>query len=342
VVAAEVKRAFAGSVGIVAACLMVGLLGVVAVTGRWPVDAPRTHIEASGILSLSVERVARIEFSADQQSAVFSRKPGEGWLINGAATGPAVASHIDTAIRLLTISAARRVLAASEYSPDQLAVYGLDPPRFVLAIAETGGNTARLGFGEATPAGNAQYVRIIGRPELYLLPRDLGEEWQLSRDMAERTAKSLLPVSITRVWAIEILDHGMLYRFERDPAGLWFHHVGQHVHAPSGFVHQADPKLASLIEAELAGLDRLPIARIVDQHPDEAALAGTGLEHPTAILMLYGRDTAGPVGRVELGNTAADGPDRYARIQQSDALVIVPNDATRHLAILRQLAGTPS
>jgi hypothetical protein len=98
VVVAAVKTAFAGSVGIVAACLMVGLLGVVAVTGRWPVDAPRTHIEARGILSLSAERVARIEFSADEQSAVFSRTPGEGWLINGAPTGPAVASHIDTAI----------------------------------------------------------------------------------------------------------------------------------------------------------------------------------------------------------------------------------------------------
>ena len=86
----------------------------------------------------------------------------------------------------------------------------------------------------------------------------------------------------------------------------------------------------------------MPIARIVARHPDEAALAGTGLEHPTTILILYGRDTAGPVGRVELGNTTADGPDRYARIQQSDALVLVPDDAARHLAVLQQLAGTPS
>src|SRR5439155_434854 len=70
--------------------------------------------------------------------------------------------------------------------------------------------------------------------------------------MAERTGNLLLPVSITRVWVIEILSHGMLYRFERDPAGLWFHHVGQHVHAPSSFVHQADPKLASLLGCSIA------------------------------------------------------------------------------------------
>ena len=336
------NRAFAGSLGIVAACLMAGLLGVIAVTGRWPVDAPRTHVEGGGILSLPAERVARVEFSPGEQRAVFSRNSWEGWLFNDVPIEPAVASHIDTAVRLLTISAPRRVLAAGEYSPGQLAEYGLDPPRFVLAVAEGGGNTTRLGFGEATPAQNAQYARIVDRPELYLLPRDVGEEWQLARDMAERSANLLLPVSIARVWAIEILSHGVLYRFERDPAGLWFHHVGQHVHTPGGFVHHADPKLAPLIEAELAVLDRLPVARTVVRHPDAAALAGAGLEHPATILLLYSRDTAGPVARIELGNTAADVPDCYARIQQSDMLVIVPDEAARHLATLLQLADRSS
>ena len=279
---------------------------------------------------------------AATQRAVFSRNSREGWLFNDVPIEPAVASHIDTAVRLLTISAPRRVLAAGEYSPGQLAEYGLDPPRFVLAVAEGGGNTTRLGFGEATPAQNAQYARIVDRPELYLLPRDVGEEWQLARDMAERSANLLLPVSIARVWAIEILSHGVLYRFERDPAGLWFHHVGQHVHTPGGFVHHADPKLAPLIEAELAVLDRLPVARTVVRHPDAAALAGAGLEHPATILLLYSRDTAGPVARIELGNTAADVPDCYARIQQSDMLVIVPDEAARHLATLLQLADRSS
>jgi hypothetical protein len=87
-------------------------------------------------------------------------------------------------------------------------------------------------------------------------------------------------------------------------------------------------------------LDRLPVARIVARHPDAAALASAGLEHPATILLLYSRDTAGPVARIELGNTAADGLDRY--VQQSDTLVIVPDDAAQHLATLLQLAGTPS
>jgi hypothetical protein len=341
-VAAAVKPAFASSIGIVAACVMVGLLGTIAVTGRWPLDAPRTHVEMGGILSLPLERIVRIEFSNGEHQCVFSRDARKGWLINGTATGPAAADHIDTAVRLLTISAPRRVLAESEYNRGRLADYGLDPPRFVLAVVENSGNTVRLGFGEATPAQNTQYVRIIGRPELYLLPRDVGEEWRLARDMAERAADLLLPVSVARIWAIEIVSQGVLYRFERDLEGLWFHHVGQHVHTLGGLVHRADPGLALLIESELSALDRLPIVRIVARYPDTATLDRLGLEHPAMILLLYSRDTAGPVGRVELGNTAADGRDRYARIRQSDALAIVPDDAAQHLAVLLHLAGTPS
>jgi Domain of unknown function (DUF4340) len=342
VVAAAVKRALASRAAIVAACLMAGLLGVVAVTGHWPVDAPRKHLEAAGILSLPIEQIAHIDFSAAGQETVFTRQRRGEWLVNGAATGPAITGHIDTAVKLLTVSAPRRVLAASEYSPGQLAEYGLDPPGFVLAVATTGGDTTRLGFGEATPARNAQYVRVTGRPELYLLPRDVGEEWQLARDMAGRAGSRLLPVSIARVWAIEILDHGTLYRFERDPDGLWFHHTGQHAHLPGGFVHQADPKLAQLIEGELAALDRLPIARIVTSHPDAAALGSFGLDHPTKILLLYSRDTAGPIARVELGNTSLDDSDRYARVRESDTLVTFPDQAIEHLVNLLQIAGTPS
>jgi len=338
-----VSRAFANSLGILAAGTMAVLIGVIAVTGRWPVDAPRTRLEPGGILSISPERIALAEFSNGGQQDLFRRDTREGWLANGAPTGPAVTNHIDTALRLLTNSAPRRVLSASEYGPHRLAEYGLDPPRFVLALSEPDGHVTRLGFGEATPAQNAQYVRIIGRPEVYLLPRDVGEEWRLARDIAERTAADLLlPVSIEEVWAVEIISGGALYRFERDPAGLWFHHTGQHVHTPGGFVHYADPALVPLIEAELGALDRSPVRRIVARRPDTAALTGSGLEHPTAILLLYSRDSAGPVARIELGSTATDGSDRYVRIQQNDVLATVPGDVLRNIAKLVQLAGTPS
>ena len=68
-------------------------------------------------------------------------------------------------------------------------------------------------------------------------------------------------MSMATISTVEILENGALTRFERDPEGDWFHHVGQHVHAPGGFVHKADPQLAPLLAAELDGvgarLDRI-------------------------------------------------------------------------------------
>jgi hypothetical protein len=339
-VAATVNRSFGAAAGVVAACVMAGLISVIAITGRWPSDAPRTHLDTGGILPVAPERIAEIEYSAGDRHTRFSHDGRQDWLVDGAAAGATVAGHLDTAVRLLTISAPRRVLGTGEYDPHQLAAYGLEPPRFVLAITERSGGTARVEFGEVTPARNAQYVRIAGRPELYLLPRDVGGEWDLTQNMAERPGR-LLPVSIAQVWAVEIVSRGALYRFERDVDGLWFHHVGQHVHTPGGFMHHADPKLAPLIEAELAGLDGLPIGRMVARQPDEVSLGKFGLEHPATILLLYGRDSAGPVARLEFGNTV-DGSDSYARIRQSNALMIAPAEAARHLAALLELAGSPS
>ncbi|HYZ22570.1 MAG TPA: DUF4340 domain-containing protein [Rhodopila sp.] len=331
---------FGNIAGMVMAALMLSVLGVIVVTGRWPIDAPRTHVEAGGILPVPPERVSRVTVVAGAQRSVFGRGGPGGWLVEQAETTPVVASHIETGVRLLTITAPRRTLSADEYSRDQLGVYGLDPPHLVLEISESGGETLRVAFGEATPAGNAQYVSIAGRPELYLVPRDVGEEWQLARDMAGHGADQVLPVSISRVWAVEIVSGGVLYRFERDPAGLWFHHVGQHVHAPGGFVHQADPKLAPLIEAELSALDGMRFTRVVSRHPDAAMLDERGVEHAATILLLYSRDTAGPVARVALGNAVGDGSGRYARVTQNDALVVVPPEAEQHLAALVRLGGS--
>jgi hypothetical protein len=339
-VAAPVRLSIGNLGAAAAACLMAGLIGAIALTGRWPVDAPRTHLETGGILPLPVERVARVEIVADGQHIRLGRGSDGGWLVNDAPASPMVGDHIAAALRILAVSAPRRVLAAGDYSAAQLAAFGLDPPRLEVAVAAADGRAAPIVFGEATPAENAQYVRIVGRPELYLLPRIAGEEWRLVRDMAMRPPGLLLPVSIAQIWAVEIVSGGVLRRFERDSAGLWFHHTGQHVHLPGGFAHHADPKLAPLIAAELDALDRLPLAATVASHPDAATLAGAGLVHPATILLLYTRDSAGPVARIEFGNAVADGTGRWVRFQHGDRLLTVPAGSERPLAALLELAGT--
>jgi hypothetical protein len=279
--------------------------------------------------------VAYVEIAAGQQHLRFDRQSGGGWLLDDAPARALVAVHLAAALRIVAVLAPRRVLKDGQYSAGQLAEFGLDPPRLEVALAEAGGNAAHVGIGADTAAENAQYVRILGRSQVYIMPRVFGEEWQLVRDMATRAPSLLLPISISQIWAIEIVRSGVLTRFERDPAGLWFHHV-PHPNQP-GLSHRADPKLAPLIAAQFDALDRTPIAGTTASRP--AALGADGLVHPATILLLYSRDSAGPVARVELGNTLADGSGRWAHLQHSDNLVTIPAGSERTITALLQLAG---
>jgi hypothetical protein len=351
-----VRRGAARAGGFAAALLMVALIAGISLTGRWPKDSPLERPAARGVLALAPDRVARIEISAGEKDIVFEHRPTGGWLVNGGETEKAVSEHIDTALRLLNVSNPTRVLKAGEYDAAQVAEFGLDPPRMLVSIVSQGGKTSSVSFGETTPGQNAQYARVIGQPNLYLLSRYVGVEWQLAADMAERVTPGeaaapagtgrpgtlLLPVSLVEIAAVEIVANGALTRFERDQAGNWFHHVGQHAHAPGGVVHQADPKLAPLLAAELAALERAPIEGVVARHADAETLGSFGLEHPPLIMLLYTRDSSRPVARIEFGRPAEDNFGRYARVQETDTVVTVAGFEASHVSKLLQLAGARS
>ncbi|MBV9251290.1 MAG: DUF4340 domain-containing protein [Acetobacteraceae bacterium] len=345
--------------GIAAAALMIALIGVISWTGKWPVSPwlIRSSADPKGILELPVALTTRIEINAGQkQVVVLERRPGGGWSVNGDETGPATAQHVDTALRLLNVSKPFRTLNPDDYTTAQVAEFGLEPPRMRISAYAADGKAHTVTFGEATPAQNAQYVRVIGDPNLYLLQRYVGVEWQVALDMLERTASKqaasegatagpqspLLPVSIAAVSAVEIVENGVLTRFERDPAGDWFHHFGQHLHGPGGIVHKADPRLAPLIASELTALERVPVEGEIARQPNEDVLAQFGLEHPSSILLLYTRDSSDPVARISFGKMAEGDLDRYAQVQETEELVVVPGHATDHITKLLQLAGVRS
>jgi hypothetical protein len=351
VAAPAVTRAGGKVAGIAAGCVMVALLAAIALSGEWPTNSALEAPKKQGIVSLPANQVSRIEVSAGETDLLFQRER-TGWLVNGVSAEHAVSDHIDSALHMMTVTNPTRVLEPGDYTANQLADFGLDPPRLLVSLATSEGQTRGITFGEATPAQNAQYARVIGQPNLYLLSRYIGVEWQLALDMANRAlprvdpaAQSrafLLPVSFGVIWAVEVVENGTLTRFERDPAGDWFHHVGQHVHKPGGFVHKADPKFAPLIAAELAGLERASVESVVARHPGDDTLGEYGLEHPSAIMLLYTRDTSTPVARVEFGKATPDGFARYARVRETDSVVTVPVYAAAHVDKLLKLAGVQS
>src|SRR5258708_17075756 len=110
---------------------------------------------------------------------------------------------------------------------------------------------------------------------------------------SNRGADLLLPVSMAQVWAVEIVAGGKLTRFERDAAGTWFRHVGQHAHMPGGDVHVADPAHAAMIDGAFRAF-HATVTEARGAHGGTPQLSPYRLPLPTLIELFYLRDSSIP------------------------------------------------
>ena len=149
----------------------------------------------------------------------------------------------------------------------------------------------------------------------------------------------LLAVSIDRVWAIEIVFQGKFHRLERDAAGNWLLHGGQHTHSGSSDAHVADPAKAGVIATALASLDQTQIEAVVTKQPGDADLERYGLSRPPLIALMYARDGSSPVARLAIGNVAGDGFSRYARLSEGDVVTIAAYTATGMVELLKAVGA---
>jgi hypothetical protein len=333
--------------------LLIGTLLVLVVSGDWPELASKLPFTSKGLVAIAPGQIERIEIRGGAESVGLRRQPG-GWAIVGAdgAASAELASHVDTALKFANVSEPTREIPGTELAADSFAAFGLDPPNEAVVLETHTGLAATLNFGMANPAGTSHYVRLSGAPTVYLMPRHVSEEWRLVFDMARRLkgradnavasrgADLLLPVSMAQVWAIEIVASGRLTRFERDAAGAWFRHLGQHSHAAGGNVHVADPVQAPIIDAAFRAFDAA-VAEARVGPGDVAHLSQYGLVLPTMIVMFYARDSSTPLARLEFG-ASADKLDRYARLAPDGAVITVAEFEPRRLIELLKAVGAGS
>lgn len=335
------------------AVLLLGLLTALVVSGQWPELRSKVAFSPKGLVTLAPADIRRVEIRSGTDSVALARRPA-GWAIEGlnASLPPELKTHLETALRLLKVSEPAREIPAAELAAERFAEFGLDPPAHV-AVLETGeGVAAIVNFGALNPASTSHYVRLAGRPLVYLTPRHVGEEWRVTFDMARRLrgqsepgatsrGKSLLlPVSMGQVWAIEILFAGKLTRFERDADGNWFRHLGQHNHAAGNVTHVADSGQARIIDAALRAFDAAVVETRVGP-ADAPQLARYGLNLPSLILLVFARDSSAPLARLEFGATS-DILDRYARLAPDGAVVTVAEFEMRRLTELLRAVGAGS
>jgi hypothetical protein len=355
--AAQRKRSGTLLLAALAAALLVALLAALVVSGRSPEFRGLVQFSPNkGLIAAAPADITRVEIRSGRESVALRRETN-GWTIEGAGGAVAVpaeaAAHIDLGLRFLHVSEPTREIPANELTTASFAAFGLDPPASVVVLSSAGGAIATANFGVLNPAGTSQYLRLAGVPTVYLMPRHVGNEWQVASDMVHRlpgqsestTASAgaglLVPVSLAQVWATEIVFAGKLTRFERDSAGNWFRHTGQHSHAGNANVHVADPAQARLIAAALEAFDEAAIESHVGRGADAAALGRFGLSLPPVIVMLYARDSSTPLARLELGANA-DSFTRYARLAPDGEVVTVAEFEVGRLTELLKAVGAGS
>jgi hypothetical protein len=337
-----------------AAALLIVLLAAITISGHWPELQQIVHFAGKGLVARAPSDITQVEIRAGQESVAFRRATG-GWTIDGMteAVPAELASHIDIGLRLLHVSEPAREIAPAELTPASFAEFGLDLPASVVTLGAADGPVAIVNFGVLNPVSTSQYVRVGGSPTVYLMPRHVGTEWQVADDMARRLRAQVepavahrgkglfLPVSMAQVWAVEIVAGGKLTRFERDSAGNWFRHTGQHSHTANANAHVADPAQARIIAAALEPFDVAAVETRVGRATDAGQLAKFGLSFPPVIVLLYARDNSTEVARIEFGSTA-DTLDRYARLASDGEVVTVAEFEVKRLADLLKAVGAGS
>jgi hypothetical protein len=175
-------------------CVLAALvyLVVMVVTGARPRQAQFVAFEAAGVLTREPDEVSKVRITAAGQAWELIRR-GEGWATTDAVLPAAVAEQLALALRILHTARPVRVLRGGDLG-SRAADYGLDRPTHAVEVSVDDQSPLQLAFGGTTPDGALRYMRIEGRPAVYLVSNFVPDEWQLLVD-ALRAGAAVTPGS---------------------------------------------------------------------------------------------------------------------------------------------------
>lgn len=163
-----------------AAAALAALAYLVAMTvfGALPQQKQLVKFEAKGVMKLAPESITRVKIEVGSRSTVLLRQ-GESWTVEGGAPVAAeLAKRASMAVQFMNTAGPLRVMDAPELTGSNPREFGLDPPRLRSTLYR--GNEAVLGavFGTHNPDDTAQYMGLEGKPDIYLMSRFVGQEWE--------------------------------------------------------------------------------------------------------------------------------------------------------------------
>lgn len=164
-------------VALATACALAYLV-VMTLVGALPEQKQLVKFEARGVMKLPPEQISRVELQQGAAKAVLLRNAG-GWAIeNGAAFPAELAGRISMGVQFMNTAGPLRILDAPEIQGGNPRDFGLEPPRVRFTLFRNGQPVIGARFGSRNLEDTAQYMMIEGQPEVYMMSRFVGQEWE--------------------------------------------------------------------------------------------------------------------------------------------------------------------
>jgi hypothetical protein len=175
------RRARGGPwVSVTLGLLAVAFIVAMVLTGSLPETRQLAKFEAKGVLKVAPEDVRRVELRVDEHTATFVHDANKGWVQSGrqnVVTGELL-EHLTEAIRLMHTSGPVRVMRRDEYHGTPLQEFGLERPRYSVALSDGQRMLLDVSFGRHNPQDLLQYTQLKGSDDMYLMSRFVGQAWE--------------------------------------------------------------------------------------------------------------------------------------------------------------------
>ncbi len=252
---------------------------------------------------LEATDIQQIEVKAESGDSTTVKKDGESWQMVSPVTAMASESEVSSITTALGQVEITRVI---EEQPQDLKMFGLEPPRFeVNYVAADGKPAGKLRVGAKTPAGDSMYAQRNDEPRVFLIPAF--QDASLNKNTFDLRDKAILRVERDKIDSIDLTVSGASARFTKEGSD-WKLTSPVAARADFGTVDGLVGRLASAQMTSVAATD-----------PSPADLRKFGLDRPAASVAL----NAGSARATLLVGSEAENDGFYARDASSNTVVTI-------------------
>lgn len=148
------------------------------IAGALPQQRQLVKFEARGLMKLAPQSIDGVKIEVGPRSATLRRRADE-WVVDGGrALAPDLGKRVSMAVQFMNTSGPLRAMDAPELTGSNLRDFGLEPARLRATLYRGGEIVLEPAFGARNPDDTAQYMALRGRPDIYLMSRFVGQEWE--------------------------------------------------------------------------------------------------------------------------------------------------------------------